>query len=80
MVSVALSLPSTLTVPCNALSLHAVPSLHSCTRRVSCNMIPDRQPNSTTMPFDQEGMKGYEVDGTIPDRYLGSAGELLSVS
>jgi hypothetical protein len=41
-------------------------------------MIPDT--HTTTMPLDQEGMKGYDVDGTIPDRYLGSAGGLLSLS
>jgi hypothetical protein len=43
-------------------------------------MIPDRKPNTTTMPLDQDGMKGYEVDGAIPERYLGSAGGLLSQS
>jgi hypothetical protein len=43
-------------------------------------MVPDRQPNITTMPFDQEGMKGYEVDGAIAERYMGSAGELLILS
>jgi hypothetical protein len=42
-------------------------------------MIPDRQPNTATMPFDQEGMKGYEDVGAIPDRYLGSAGESLDL-
>jgi hypothetical protein len=46
----------------------------------TCKMVPDRQPNTTTMPFDQEGMKGYEVDGAIAERYMGSAGELLILS
>lgn len=29
------------------------------------------------MQLDQEDMKGLEVDGTIPDRYRGSAGEQI---
>jgi hypothetical protein len=42
-------------------------------------MVSDRQFNTTTMPLDQEGMKGYEFDA-VPDRYRGSAGELLTPS
>ena len=34
----------------------------------------ERQTKPTTMPVDQEDMKGYEVDGSIPAKYRGSAG------
>jgi hypothetical protein len=27
------------------------------------------------MPLDQEDMKGFEVDGSIPTKYRGSAGK-----
>ena len=34
----------------------------------------ERQDKPTGMPANQEGMKGYEVDGSIPNKYRGSAG------
>jgi hypothetical protein len=71
---------STFTFLFDVLRPHTPTTLPSCASRAYCEMIPDRQLNATTMPLDQEGMKGYDVDGAIPERYLGSAGELLSLS
>jgi hypothetical protein len=34
----------------------------------------ERQSKPAAMPVDQEEMKGYEVDGSIPTKYRGSAG------
>jgi hypothetical protein len=34
----------------------------------------ERQIKPAAMPVDQEDMKGYEVDGSIPTKYRGSAG------
>lgn len=34
----------------------------------------ERQAKPSTMPIEQEEMKGYEVDGSIPNKYRGSAG------
>lgn len=39
------------------------------------NMDFERQANVATMPPDQEDMKGFEVDGSIPTKYRGSAGK-----
>jgi hypothetical protein len=35
----------------------------------------ERQANPATMPLDQEDMKGFDVDGSIPTKYRGSAGK-----
>lgn len=43
-------------------------------------MILDKQHTSTAMPVDSENMKGFEVDGSIPDRYQGSAGEQMELA
>jgi len=42
-------------------------------------MLPDKQHNPMAMPLDSEDMKGFEVDGSIPDRYRGSAGEQMNL-
>jgi len=40
----------------------------------AANMDFERQAKPAAMPVDQEEMKGYEVDGSIPTKYRGSAG------
>jgi hypothetical protein len=40
----------------------------------------ERQTKPTIMPVDQEDMKGYEVDGSIPTKYRGSAGKCSKIS
>ena len=37
----------------------------------------ERQAKPATMPVEQEEMKGYEVEGSIPTKYRGSAGKHL---
>ena len=34
----------------------------------------ERQTKPAVMPIEQEDMKGYDVDGSIPTKYRGSAG------
>lgn len=51
--------------------------LHFCVyspETTAANMDFERQTKPAIVPVEQDEMKGYEVDGSIPTKYRGSAG------
>lgn len=53
---------------------HCTSFLRIFSETTAANMDFERQTKPAIMPVEQDEMKGYEVDGSIPTKYRGSAG------